>query len=55
VAHAEGLAPGVHAVPDEVDRDVAETRLTTLEIAIDELTERQRRFLESWRIEDIKG
>ena len=55
VAHAEGLAPGVHAVPDEVDRDVAETRLATLEIGIDELTERQRRFLESWRIEDIKG
>ena len=53
--HGQGLEPGVHRVPDEVDRQVAEIKLQTLGVAIDDLTEAQQRFLEAWRIEDIKG
>ncbi|NIR60864.1 MAG: adenosylhomocysteinase [Gammaproteobacteria bacterium] len=53
VEHREELGPGVHAVPDAVDRQVAELKLRTLGIAIDDLTEGQRRYVEAWRIEDI--
>lgn len=53
--HAGKLAPGIHPVPDLVDRQVAEIKLQTLGIEIDALTESQRRFLEVWRVEDIKG
>lgn len=53
--HRHGLDAGVHRVPDEVDRQVAEIKLQTLGVGIDALTESQRRFLDAWRVEDIKG
>lgn len=53
--HADALSPGVHAVPDLVDRQVAEIKLETLGIGIDALTESQQRFLDAWRVEEIKG
>ncbi len=49
------LNAGVHPVPDAVDREVAEIKLATLEVGIDELTETQQRFAEAWRTEDIKA
>jgi adenosylhomocysteinase len=53
--HGTSLTPGIHPVPDRVDREVAEIKLHTLGITIDELTDDQARYLEAWRIEDIKG
>jgi adenosylhomocysteinase len=41
--------PGVHQVPDRLDREVAETKLAAKGIEIDELTERQREYMDSWR------
>jgi adenosylhomocysteinase len=35
-------------VPEELDRHVAELRLKTWGIEIDELTEEQVRYLQSW-------
>jgi adenosylhomocysteinase len=43
-----GLEPGVHRVPDEIDREVARLELEALGVAIDELTDAQREYLTSW-------
>jgi adenosylhomocysteinase len=43
-----GLEPGVHAVPDEIDREVARLELEALGVRIDDLTEAQREYLHSW-------
>jgi len=40
------LAPGVYAVPAELDRQIAFKKLQTLELSIDELSEAQRLYLE---------
>jgi adenosylhomocysteinase len=42
------LAPGVHAVPVEIDAEVARLKLQTMAIEIDALTEEQERYLRSW-------
>ncbi len=42
------LEPGVHPVPDEIDREVARLELEALGVRIDELTEAQREYLHSW-------
>ncbi len=44
------LPPKVHNVPMDIDRRVAELKLKSMGIEIDELTEEQRRYLESWRL-----
>jgi adenosylhomocysteinase len=46
--HAD-LEPGLYSVPDRVDREVAERKLATLGIDIDEETESQREYSEDWR------
>jgi adenosylhomocysteinase len=43
-----GLEPGVHGVPDEIDREVARLELQALGVRIDELTPAQREYLHSW-------
>ncbi|MGA8117652.1 MAG: adenosylhomocysteinase [Actinocatenispora sp.] len=43
------LAPGVHPVPVELDREVAELRLAAMSVKIDTLSPEQRRYLSSWR------
>jgi adenosylhomocysteinase len=40
--------PGVHDVPDELDREVAEIKLEAEGVEIDELTPEQREYLSSW-------
>jgi adenosylhomocysteinase len=45
---AGGLEPGVHGVPDEIDREVARLELEALGVRIDELTEAQREYLHNW-------
>jgi adenosylhomocysteinase len=43
-----GLEPGVHGVPDAIDREVARLELEALGVRIDELTSAQREYLTSW-------
>jgi hypothetical protein len=42
------LANGVHALPKDVDREIASLKLKAMGIAIDELSEEQARYLVSW-------
>ena len=42
------LEPGVHGVPDEIDREVARLELDALGVRIDALTESQAEYLHSW-------
>jgi adenosylhomocysteinase len=45
---AGDLEPGVHAVPEEVDREVAALKLASLGIRIDTLSEEQERYRRGW-------
>lgn len=40
--------PGVHEIPDALDRSVARIKLDALGIEIDELSREQREYLDSW-------
>jgi adenosylhomocysteinase len=42
------LEPGVHAVPEEVDREVATLKLASLGVQIDTLSEEQERYRRGW-------
>jgi adenosylhomocysteinase len=42
------LPPGVQAVPDAIDREVARLKLASLGVEIDVLTEAQRAYLGAW-------
>jgi adenosylhomocysteinase len=42
------LANGVHALPKEVDREIAALKLRAMGVAIDELTPEQAKYLSSW-------
>jgi len=46
--HGADYGPGVHDVPDELDREVAETKLDAEGIEIDDLTPDQREYMDSW-------
>ena len=48
VAHGAALGPGVHPVPDAVDREVARLKLASLGVAIDALTDEQANYLRGW-------
>jgi len=43
------LAPGVHPVPDRIDREVATLKLASLGVEIDTLSAEQERYLRGWR------
>ena len=45
IASSPALPPGVYAVPDEVDRDVARRRLAATSTLLDEWTEAQRAYM----------
>jgi adenosylhomocysteinase len=47
--HASEMAPGLHTIPDEIDEYVARTKLATLGVEPEELTEEQNTYLSSWR------
>jgi adenosylhomocysteinase len=49
VRRAGELAPGVHPVPDAIDREVARLKLAALGVEIDELTHTQEEYLDAWR------
>jgi len=42
------LEPGVYKIPDEIDDRIAVLKLKTMDIEIDQLTGRQKKYLESW-------
>jgi adenosylhomocysteinase len=46
--HGGELTPGVHPVPDAIDREVARLKLGALGVRIDELTPDQVAYRESW-------
>jgi adenosylhomocysteinase len=46
---AGDLAPGVHPVSDDVDREVAALKLASLGVQIDTLSPDQERYLRGWR------
>ena len=46
--HHADLKPGVHAVPDAIDREVASIKLASLGLGIDVLTEKQTGYMNSW-------
>jgi len=43
-----GWEPGVHAVPEAIEREVAGLKLAALDVEIDTLTSEQREYLSSW-------
>ena len=49
VENADAYDAGVHEVPDELDREVAEVKLDAEGIAIDELSAEQEEYMGSWR------
>ena len=49
VENGSAYDPGVHTVPDQLDREVAETKLAAEGVAFDELTNTQREYMESWQ------
>jgi adenosylhomocysteinase len=48
VARGADLAPGVHPVPDAIDREVARLKLAALGVGIDDLTPEQATYRDSW-------
>ena len=45
-----GLEPGLHSFPDELDREIARTKLATLGLELGEATEKQREFEARWSV-----
>jgi adenosylhomocysteinase len=45
-----GLAPGLHRFPDELDREIALTKLATLGLELAEPTAKQREFEARWSV-----
>ncbi len=50
VKHGKELENKVYRVPEEIDRAVAEMKLTAMGIRIDRLTEEQEKYLSSWEM-----
>lgn len=48
--HRHELQPGVFEIPEEIDREIAFQKLSSLRITIDKLTEEQERYLQSWNL-----
>jgi adenosylhomocysteinase len=48
VRHGDELTPGVHPVPQSIDREVGRLKLAALGVEIDEPTPEQEHYRESW-------
>lgn len=44
------LEPGLHSIPEEVDKEIARLKLTAMGIAIDTLTAEQQIYINSWTV-----
>jgi adenosylhomocysteinase len=49
VENGGAYAPGVHDVPDDLDREVAEIKLAAEGVEIDDLTDAQAEYMDSWQ------
>ncbi len=49
VENTGSYGPGVHEVPDDLDREVAEIKLAADGVEIDELTPEQAEYMDSWQ------
>jgi len=45
----QNLVPGVYEVSEEIERMVSSTKLASMDLKIDTLTEEQRKYLSSWQ------
>jgi len=52
LADGTDLPPGLHPVPDRLDRAVAEQKLAAMDVAIDEPSEAQRAYHRDWATHD---
>ena len=50
IAKTAKLAPKVFTVPKEIDEKVAELKLKTMGVIIDELTAEQKKYLSTWEM-----
>jgi len=50
IAKSTKLQTKVHTVPKEIDEKVAELKLKSMDIAIDELTAEQKKYLSTWEM-----
>jgi adenosylhomocysteinase len=48
VKNKGSLAPGIHSIPEEVDREIARLKLQAMGIQIDTLTPEQLEYINSW-------
>lgn len=48
-AHSRELLPGLMDVPEEIDAGVMETKLSSMGITLDRLTDEQRAYMADWR------
>lgn len=44
------LEPGLHSIPEEVDKEIARLKLHAMGIAIDSLTDEQHEYINSWMV-----
>lgn len=47
--HHRDLEKRVYPVPEAIDREIAQLKLMSMGVRIDTLTEKQQRYLASWR------
>ena len=50
IAKSTGLKPKVYTVPKDIDEKVAELKLKSMNVAIDELTDEQKKYLSTWEM-----
>ncbi len=48
VQNAASLERKVYSVPEEIDNEIARLKLATMDVEIDQLTEEQAKYLDSW-------
>jgi adenosylhomocysteinase len=43
------LEPGLHSIPEDIDREIARLKLKAMGIALDSLTPEQTEYINSWK------
>jgi len=49
IEKGKNLESRVYTVPEEIDREVARRKLSSMNVNIDTLTEEQRKYMEDWK------
>jgi adenosylhomocysteinase len=49
VRNADKLEHRVYGVPEDIDREIARLKLESMNVTIDQLTEEQIKYLNSWK------